>query len=280
VSIAVSLKVHDGVVLAADSASTLFGQDPVTKQVGISKVYNNANKVFNLHKGLPIGMLTWGLGGIENASISTLAKDLRLQMSEGDQALKTSDYTLEKVATRVYDFFYKEHYVPTFASTPAASKPDLGLIVAGYSAGETLAEEWRIDIVQGNCAGPTPVRDKKTVGIAWNGQGEAISRIVFGFGTGIAQALTDMGVPNDQLQPALMHFRRRMEVPFVPPAMPIQDAIDLARFLVDATVQFTRFAPGAATVGGPIEIAAITKHEGFKWVCRKFYYEDRLNPGE
>jgi hypothetical protein len=62
--------------------------------------------------------------------------------------------------------------------------------------------------------------------------------------------------------------------------MPIQDAIDLAHFLVDATIQFVRFSPGSPTVGGPIEIATITKHEGFKWVARKHYFESRLNPQE
>ncbi len=60
--------------------------------------------------------------------------------------------------------------------------------------------------------------------------------------------------------------------------MPIQDAIDLAEFLVSATIQFVRFTPGEPTVGGPIEIATITKHEGFKWVSRKHYYDTRFNP--
>ena len=31
------------------------------------------------------------------------------------------------------------------------------------------------------------------------------------------------------------------------------------------------------TIGGPIELAAITKHEGFKWVARKHYYGEELN---
>lgn len=35
--------------------------------------------------------------------------------------------------------------------------------------------------------------------------------------------------------------------------------------------------PGANTVGGPIELAAITKHEGFKWVTRKHYFDEQLN---
>ena len=61
------------------------------------------------------------------------------------------------------------------------------------------------------------------------------------------------------------------------PPMPIQDAIDLAEFLVDLTTRYVRFKPGLPTVGGPIEIAAITKHEGFKWIQRKHYFSTKLN---
>jgi len=39
-----------------------------------------------------------------------------------------------------------------------------------------------------------------------------------------------------------------------------------------------RGSTGAPTVGGPIEMAAITKHDGFKWIRHKQYYEKRLNP--
>jgi len=58
--------------------------------------------------------------------------------------------------------------------------------------------------------------------------------------------------------------QKMLTVPMVTPPMPIQDAIDLAEFLVDTIVKFSKFPPGAPTVGGPTEIAAITKHEGFK----------------
>jgi hypothetical protein len=62
------------------------------------------------------------------------------------------------------------------------------------------------------------------------------------------------------------------------PAAPIQDAIDLARFLVETTKGFVRFATSRSkTVGGPIEVAAITKHEGFKWVQRKHFFPSEFN---
>lgn len=45
-TIAVAIKVHDGLVLAADSASTLMGRDPAGGSSGILNVYNTANKIF------------------------------------------------------------------------------------------------------------------------------------------------------------------------------------------------------------------------------------------
>jgi len=61
--------------------------------------------------------------------------------------------------------------------------------------------------------------------------------------------------------------------------MPIQDAIDLARFLVDVAVNYSRFSPGPPLAGGKIEIAAITKHEDFKWIQRKHYFSTEINKG-
>ena len=53
-------------------------------------------------------------------------------------------------------------------------------------------------------------------------------------------------------------------------AMPIRNAVDLARFLVETTIGFVKFSVARPkTVGGSIAIAAITKHEGFQWVQRQ-----------
>jgi len=64
------------------------------------------------------------------------------------------------------------------------------------------------------------------------------------------------------------------------PAMPLQDAIDLARYLVETAIGYVRFALRLQpkTVGGAVEIAAITEHERFKWVERRHFYPIALNP--
>jgi hypothetical protein len=36
---------------------------------------------------------------------------------------------------------------------------------------------------------------------------------------------------------------------------------------------------GPDIVGGPIEVAGVNLHEGFKWINRKHYYSLELNQG-
>ena len=75
-TIVLALKVGDGVVMGADSASTIVGHNN-----SYHNSYFNAEKLFNLVKGLPIGAVTYGLGGLANRSVGSLAKDLRVKLS-------------------------------------------------------------------------------------------------------------------------------------------------------------------------------------------------------
>ena len=126
-TIAISIKINDGLVLASDSASTVLGQTP-DGQLQVFNVYNNADKVFNLQKGLPIGAITWGAGSIGQASISTIMKDLRKIFTEGDQEkhpgwkLNKKAYTVEAVANRLKEFVFDELYAPAYKDFPHRSR--------------------------------------------------------------------------------------------------------------------------------------------------------------
>jgi hypothetical protein len=117
---------------------------------------------------------------------------------------------------------------------------------------------------------PTQVQGEQDFGIRWDGEYEALSRLIFGLGTDFEDAAAGSGLTPDaardlhaKLSPALF------ELLFVE-AMPIRDAVDLARFLVETTIGFVKFSIARPkTVGGSIAIAAITKHEGFQWVQRQ-----------
>jgi hypothetical protein len=273
-TIALAIKVHDGLVLAADSATTLMDGSN-----SVANIYNNANKVFNLHKGLPIGALTWGLGNIGPASISTLAKDVRRRFtssSESHWKVDPENYDVATVADRVHEFMFTERYEPLFGNVPADDRPFLGFLTAGYSSDDDSPRLFEHSLDgQGGA-----VREVLTAeaGAQWWGQPEAIARILNGLTIDLVPALVNMGIEQDVSQALVTGAMGQVARPLVSSAMPIQDAIDLAEFLVATTIQFVRFSPGHATVGGPIDIATITKHEGLKWIQRKHFYDQRFNP--
>jgi hypothetical protein len=283
-SIAVLIGVHDGLVLAADSASTLSTPAPPGAVIPgghmVANVYDNANKIFNLVKGQPIGCITFGSGNIGNASIGTLIKDLRKQLTEepGKWDFHASEYTMEQIATILAKFLGAEGGKLEQA---AKSNTNLGILLGGYSKRGDLGESWLVEIQKGAPQPPKKLRPDHEVGLSWGGMTEVLQRIIVGFSPQLFQVLAQVTQPPQnpavlasQLQPMLA---AQLQAPLVFAPMPIQDVIDLARFLVHSAIMYSRFLPGPNVVGGPIEIAAITKHENFKWISRKHYYDQPLN---
>ncbi len=299
-TIAICLKVGDGVVLGTDSAASLIGEND-----RYFNVYNNAEKTINLVKGLPVGLMTYGLGGLAGLSIGSLARDLRQRLSGEDPthaewAVDSSTYTVGEVAQRVRDFFYDELYAPEFgkpvAHGPHTAEPDpaeewdgeggapgaevpefpaLGFVVAGLSANSYYSEVWTVSIESdGRCVGPEQRFDQGESGVAdfW-GMPEALYRLVYGWSHEAHLRLVDAGITPERADQLLVS---RTELAH--PGMPLQDAIDLVKYLADVTVGYVRFKEGVPAVAPPIDIAVITRHQGFKWVARKHYFARDLNP--
>lgn len=278
-SIAVLIGVHDGLVLAADSASTLMISLPQQGGTMAANVYDNANKIFNLIKGRPLGCATFGSGSIGNASIGTLIKDFRVKLSvsdpkENELKFDVKNYTMEQVAGLLADFLAKEC---NKLKPPEIKAITLGFLVGGYSSGESLGESWSVEIKQGIAGKPTKLREKDQPGASWGGSGEALQRLVLGYSLGLFDVLAKVSQPTKSPKEIMQELgpllAANLQAPLVFAPMPIQDAVELGRFLVHAAIMFSRFLPGPQIVGGPIEVAAITKHEGFKWISRKHYYD-------
>jgi hypothetical protein len=277
-TICVAVKVHDCIVFAADSASSLVVSGLEGGHAQIANVYAHGNKVFNLRKGLPIAAMTCGMGNIGPVSISTLAKDLRDKFcsDEPDWLINEKSYTIEEVATKAKRFFYDEHYQKLEAKP--LGDHSFQFWVAGNGSGAMHGEIWRIEIVNGKCEEPQCLAGPEEFDILYDGQPEAINRIVNGYSQHIGSALLEIGLAEANLDSVLEHIESRTRASLIAPAMPVQDAIALADFLVDLTKRYVRFLPGADTVGGDTDICVVTKHEGFKWVRRKHYFDTRLNP--
>ncbi len=267
-TIVLALKVGDGLVLGADSAST------VTTRNGYHNSYFNAEKLFNLDRRLPLGLLTFGLGGLAGRSVSSHVKDLREALADAfdSRHLDVSSYSVGRAAELVREHFFEGLYKPTIEAGEDA--PAMGFIVAGFSAGVRTGEVWTVTINRGGtCDEPRcVVPASQMVGFHVEGQPEAVHRLLLGWAPEILTRLIQVGVPEQDARVLLNATR-----PLIDSTMPLQDAIDLVDYLVEVTCGFVRFEPGLATVAKPIDTAAITPHEGFRWIHRKHYYPRDLN---
>ena len=144
--------------------------------------------------------------------------------------------------------------------------------VCGYSAGAALPELWDIRILNGSCAAPHLLRAQQDCGSNWDGELDALCRLLLGVGVKFRDVLVEEGIPEADADEAVKKVQTKLAASVLHAAMPIQDAIELATYMVRTTIGFMRFNFGAETVGGPIEVAVITKHEGFKWVNRKLFF--------
>lgn len=61
-------------------------------------------------------------------------------------------------------------------------------------------------------------------------------------------------------------------------SLPVPDLATLAETLVALTSLKERVTVGTETVGGAVDVASITKGDGFIWIKRKHYFDPALNP--
>lgn len=277
-TIAVSVKVHDGIVFASDSAGTIGANGAEIN------VYNNLNKIFNLHKKAPIAGMMCGSANIGRSSIATLIKDLRRRLTDGYEEgkenwkLDPNSFTLELVNARLRRFINESLDKVTPQDRASFT---MKFFVGGYSVPGELSQLWRIEWVNGESIAPTCARTCEDTGADWDGMPESLERLVFGFDPQLKSVLEGFQIPEEQVIDFLRGLKRKFSTNFESPAMPIQDAIDLAEFYAHTAINYTKFHPGTTkSIGGPIEIAAVTKHEGFTWIRRKHYFKMEYNAGK
>ncbi len=269
-SIVVSVKVGEGLVLAADSVTTVQVLEPKSGTVNVLNTYEYARKVSQVG-GLPIGTLTWGIELIGNRNIESLLSEYdNLQLGPRYDK-STGEYKPWKVKEIVDEIFrfMRPQYDEAYGSLPEPQKPILGLLVAGYSHGEFFPEEFRFEFPGHTAAERVrPNKDGRPVyGASWYGQTEAIVRLYKGYDPRLRQVLAEKGV-DKKIIDELPRDLAPLEWKVIFDGMPLQEAIDLAEYLINVVIGSYRFPLGPPTCGGHIDIAVMT-HKGFDWVRRK-----------
>lgn len=272
-TICIGIKVNDGIVFAADSATTLLSPNGEEGQFGV-RVYNHADKVFNIFRGKPIVSMTCGVGNFGHESIASISKEIRHKLAREDSGIDKENFTVEQIAKFAHSIF-KAKYDPL--SPDIKSHSSFEYFIAGYPTTSNLAEIWKIVFSNGETPDPVRIVDPDNCDIVWAGQPEACIRLILGVSSQTKFVLKNTGLADEQVELLHNSIIQASYSPFLISSMPIPDAIRLAEFLAGTTANYVRFLPGADTVGGDLDIATITKYEGFKWIKRKHFYPTALN---
>ena len=258
-TLAVTVVCQDGVVMAADSRTTLSNYR--SSRVGSDYTH----KVFGSGK---VAAATWGEAFV-------LGRSMAGHMADFAEAEVAHCDHPEEAAERLAEYFgdLYDQMLPTDLDLAVSEPSALGFLVAGYDE-RGLPEAWEVDVPQRSIGLVATIEHGG--GAVWRGQSDVVTRMLFGYDQILLKRLARDHHRERELQ-ALMPVLDQLpyRIPF--DTMNLQDGIDLAALCLRTTMAVQRFSLGALAeapnfswpgVGGPIEIATVTERGGFAWVQR------------
>jgi hypothetical protein len=256
VTILVGIGSPDGLVLAADSRTTNIE----SSHHRIST--DAAEKIFALNgrgRESAYGVATYGDAFIGERTISGLIDEFVATVDED-----VCD-DVERLADALGSFFH-ERYVAEHGEPDDPPVWSLGFILAGYDEAG-IGHLWEINI-PGPHIEKTPVNTPDR-GALWRGQTGVIGRLIKGVDW---NALRDAKAPSfsEQVDDTL----KKLEYIVLHPVT-LQDAVDMAAFLVRTTIDMQRFSNGPVIspglipgCGGRIQMITVTR-AGAEWISRR-----------
>lgn len=266
-TIVVAVKVNDGLVLAADSAVAVHG-GPAGQPPGILKTYDFGRKLSHI-KDYPIGTLSWGISLLGSRTIESLINEYEFGLP-GAKEDAARGFKVREIADNLRAFLL-QRYEAQYGPLSPGQQPPLGVLVNGYSDGKYFPEQYLFEFPatpEIQVRRPDKENGEPNFGVDWFGLTDAITRLIKGADPRLAQVLAGrLQISTDEAWQVLAQF----EYPIAFEGMPLQDAIDLAVYLVEMTIGRYRFAVGAPLCGGEVDVAVITPR-GFTWVYRKNWH--------
>lgn len=271
-SLGIAFKGAEGIVLAADSRVTLttVNTSTVPNQV-LPSYYDNATKLLRVNGQAYVGAVTYGAGAIGQRSPRTAHS--YLPEFEAELAVANSGrLTVEDFASKLSGFFMRQWQA---AQMPKESPP-MVFLVGGYDEGAPYGRVFEFSV-------PTIPKPKEQhagsdkFGMVWGGQKEFTDRIIQGFDgrlPGIVQEILELNKKQTDNLEAQLKERLQANIPF--PFLPLQDSVDLSILLIRTTITVQNWIVGVRGVGGPIDVATITRTAGFRPVQQKSITGERL----
>jgi hypothetical protein len=258
-SLAVVIKGPEGIVLAADSRITLRAQSQVSAEV-IPVVFDNATKLLTFAGQPHVAAVTYGLAAIGQRTAHSLLPEFDVSMGASER-MSVSDF-----ASRL-SRFYVEQWGKEVPDDYVG--PDMTFLVGGYDEGAAYGSVFLFGVP----SAPEPQPRNCGVnefGMTWGGQLEVASRLVQGYDPQLMPFLQErLGLDEATLDEIRQSLAPRLEFQVPWPVLPLQDCVDLAVFLVRVTADYQRFSVGVRGVGGPTDVAVITRTKGVQSVKTK-----------
>ncbi len=254
-SLGIVIKGPEGLVLAADSRVTLAANTP---QGVIHVNYDNATKLLSFTKPHNyVGAVTYGQAAIGLRTANSY-------LPEFESSLEQSRLPIDEFAKQLSDFFMEQW---TKEMPADYDGPNMTFVVGGFDEGEPYGRVFLFDIPRH----PEPqLQHDKGFGITWGGQRQIVDRLMQGFDERLIQIMArETKLPEEQLRSLYQVFRRELQLPVPIQAMALQDCVDLAIFFLRTTIWAQNLTVGIRGVGGAIDVAIITRREGFQFVQQK-----------
>lgn len=263
-SLGIAFKGPEGIVLATDSRVTL---NAFTPSGPIIAHFDNATKLLSLQAQSHVGIITFGAGAIGQLRPRTAHSFLPEFEEEVNAHHAGERATVAEVAEHISHFYSAQW---SQADMPAPGTPGLmpmAFIVAGFDPGEPYGRVYEIAIP----TAPDPVEKVESdFGITFGGQAELAARLLGGFDPRTAQlAQETLHLSEHQLSELMQRLTVELNLPIPYQFLPLQDCIDLATFLVYMTSTTQAWTVGVRGVGGAVDVAAITRVDGFRPVHQK-----------
>jgi hypothetical protein len=275
-SLGIAFKGPEGIVLAADSRVTLnnaFPQ-PNGQIMVVASTFDNATKLLKVKGQDFVGAVTYGIGALGQREPRTAHSfipefESALNGNHPGQRVK-----VEEFAQELSDFFLAQWN----AHMPGGTvQGDMVFLVGGYDEGSPYGRVFEVFI---------PSRPKPNelyaaagqFGAAWGGQREHVDRLLNGYDSQVLDIVQAEFSPDPTKK---NEFKNKLDqlttTPIPYPFLPLQDSVDLSIFLIRTTIRIQTWMIGIRGVGGAIDIATITKTDGFKAVQAKQIVGERAN---
>ena len=252
----VSLRIPDGIVIAGDSLSTASKTEEL--DIKIDAVCPHCEQKHNFKHKMPIpnvpvttfsyaqkvipfydkfGVGTFGAGLLANQSVYFATRLMEQRFKNEKTEFEGVAEVTKQIGDEIHNLLKKQLGIEkkTLDNLPP-NKVVIGLQVVGYDGTEPKTVEVSV-------GREVKISDHIGLGFTASGSNE------------IVIAISKLYENKSQMPPYQLFS--------------LQDAIDYAEFLISTTIAHQQFSQRLSKVGGDIDIALVTPFDGFQWIRQK-----------